>query len=113
MSYTYDITTDIGKIRLRINDKPNDPTQASQFTDDELQIFLTDAGNVNLAAAQALEAWAAALSDSATSEKIGDYSYSKASAANKLAMADKLRAVDGAVPVFDWAEFNLTGDVDE
>jgi len=65
------------------------------------------AGTVNLAAAQALEAWAASLSDSMTSESIGDYSYSKKSVSNKLELAKTLRQNDDNNPVMTWAEMDL------
>ena len=48
----YDLSTDIGKIRLLIND--NDETDEI-FDDDELQTLLDLEGSVKLAAAQALD----------------------------------------------------------
>jgi len=111
MAFTYDLTTDIGKARLLISDKVNSPTSNAQFTDAELTAFLTMASDVvKLAAVYALESWAAALSDQTDSEKIGDYSYTRKLAANKLALADKYRAeVEAAdnVPVLEWAEMDL------
>jgi hypothetical protein len=105
MTITYDLATNIGKVRLKIGDTS---TTAAHFTDDEITYFLTEAGNViNLAAAASLEAWAASLSENAESERIGDYSYSKKSAQNKLDLAAKLREADSNTPVMDWAEFDL------
>jgi len=106
MAATYDLTTSIGKVRLLISD--TDVTDA-QFTDEEITEFLTMASNsVNLAAALALEAWAASLTGSAESEKIGDYSYTKKQASNKLALAEQYRKAEAETPVLEWAEIDLT-----
>lgn len=52
MTATYDLSTDIGKIRLYCLDRDiADPV----FTDEELQAFLTQEGDVKLAAAAALD----------------------------------------------------------
>jgi len=48
----YDLTTDIGKVRLLLND--TDDTD-EVFTDGELQAFLDLEGSIKLAAAQALD----------------------------------------------------------
>ncbi len=110
MTATYDTSTDIGKIRLLIHD--TDIT-ATQFTDEELQIFLDLGGTVYLAAALALESWAASLSESVDSEKIGDYSYSKKSSEKKLNLAKQYRSVDSDTPVIGWAELNITNEEEE
>jgi hypothetical protein len=104
MAITYDITTDVGKIRLLISD--TSLTEA-HFSDEELQVFLTMGGSVNLGAAIALESWAANLSESMSSESIGDYSYSKKSVSNKLELAKTLRENEGNAPVMSWAEMDL------
>ena len=108
MTATYDITTDVGKVRMLISDKDVTPATDAHFTDEELQAFLTMAGSVNLAAAMALEAWAATESSSAQSEKIGDYSYSKKTADNKLALAARYRENESLTPSMTWAEMALT-----
>lgn len=98
--------TDSEKVRLLINDK----VVPYHFTDVEIAAFLEMAeDSVYLAAAMALEAWAAALSESADSEKIGDYSYSKKAADNKLKLAERYRQQAEAVPIVTWAEMNFTG----
>jgi len=107
MTITHDLSTDIGKIRLIIQD-----TAGARFSDEELQVFLDLEGSVILAAAAALEAWAAHLSESAASEKIGDYAYTKKSAENKLDLAARYRENDANAPALDWASFNFT-DIDE
>ncbi len=70
MAYTYDITTDIGKVRLLIGDTDVTPTTDAQFNDEELQIFLDLGGSVFMGAAKALEAWAGRLSGDLLSEHI-------------------------------------------
>jgi hypothetical protein len=107
MTISYDLATDIGKIRLIIQD-----TAGAKFSDEELQIFLDLEGSVNLASAAALESWAAYLSEYADSEHIGDYSYSKKLVSNKLDLATRLRENDANAPSLDWAEMNFT-DIDE
>ena len=107
MAWTYDITNDIGKIRLLISDNDIVPVTDANFTDEELQIFLTMGGSVNLGAAIALEAWAGSLSGSADSERIGDYSYTKKQVQNKLDLAKRLRETEASAPASDWAEFDL------
>jgi len=58
---TYDLATSVGKVRLAIADTD---TAGAQFSDEELQSFLTDTGDaVLLAAARALRSRAAALYD--------------------------------------------------
>jgi hypothetical protein len=107
MTFTYDLTTDIGKVRLLISDKVNAHDAPAHFSDEELQVFLTSGGSVRCGAAQALEAWAASLTDSMDSERMGDYSYTKKLVANKLELATRYRADDAATPSMDWAEFDL------
>jgi len=106
MAYTYDISTDIGKIRLIISDKD---IADCHFTDEELQVFLTDEGSINLAAAAALESWAAAYALNASTERIGDYSYAQSISKNMLELATKLRKDDAEKPYMTWAEPDLMG----
>jgi hypothetical protein len=61
MSFTYDLTTEVGQVRLEIGDneyqngaKPD----STNFRDDEIQIWLTREGSVLLASAAACEALA-------------------------------------------------------
>lgn len=109
MAATYDLTTDIGKVRLLIND--TDVSNA-HFTDEEITAFLDINSSINIAAALALESWAASLTESAEKESIGDYSYSKKSASNKLMLAKQLRENEANEPNFDTAAFDFT-DVDD
>jgi hypothetical protein len=55
MTYTYDPTTDIGRIRRTIPDKVEDD---AFWTDEELQSFLLDEGDWRRATALALETMA-------------------------------------------------------
>jgi len=56
--YTYDLSTDIGKVRLKIGDKDL-AAEAMHFSDEELQAFLDEGASVLAAAGLALVAWAA------------------------------------------------------
>ena len=58
-TYTYDLATDIGAVRLMIGDTDIDPTTDAVFSDEEIQAFLTAEGSVLAASAAALEATAA------------------------------------------------------
>ncbi len=108
-TWTYDITNDIGKVRLLIGDTDITPTTDAQFNDEEIQAFLTlGSGSLLLAASYALESWASTISGDITQEKIGDYSYTKKSADTKMALAKKYREEDATNPYFTWSEWNLT-----
>lgn len=105
MSFTYDTDTDVGKVRLLIDDKVE---ATAHFTDEEIETFLSLAGDsVLLAAALALEAWATSLSETAESEKIGDYSYTNKLVEKKLALAKQYRELEATSPVFDIASMDL------
>jgi len=97
--------TDIDKVRLLIGD-----TGSIQFTDAQIQVFLDMAGgSVLTAAGFALEAWAASVTGGLTSERIGDYAYSKKDAEQKLALAKEYKEEDAKSPYLTWAEMNLSG----
>ena len=107
-TYTYDLTGNIGKVRLMIGDTDISPTTDAHFSDEEIQAFLTMAGSsLLLASSFALEAWSSSVTDGFKSEKIGDYSYSKDESAAKMALAKKYRDEDSATPYFDWSEWDL------
>ena len=96
--------TDIEKVRLLIGD-----TGSVQFTDAEIQAFLDMAGgSILTAAGYALEAWAASITGGLTSEKIGDYAYTKKDAENKLKLAMEYKKQDAEKPYLTWAEMDLT-----
>ena len=106
MTFTYVLSTDIGKIRLIISDK--DVTNPV-FTNEELQIFIDSEGSVNLAAAAALEAWAAGYAANADSEHIGDYAYTQNIVKKMLDLAARLRESVAITPAMGIASMNLTG----
>jgi len=106
MSFTYVLTTDIGKIRLKISDKD---ASDYHFEDAELTAFLTAEGSVNLASAAALESWAAAYILNADSESIGGYSYAQSISKKMTELATKLRKDDATTPAMEWAELDLLG----
>ena len=109
MAHTYDLTTNIGKVRLLIGDTDIVPITDAQFSDEEIQVFLDMGGTILTAAGYALEAWASAITDSLKSEHIGDYSYTKDDAGKKLQLAKEYKAEDAAKPYFTWSEMDLTG----
>jgi len=110
MTATYDITTAVGKVRLVISDTDVTPVTDAVFTDEELTYFLTTySNNINLAAADALEAWAAKYGANADSEKIGDYAYTQKIIDKMLALAKRLRETDASTPYLTWAEMDLSG----
>lgn len=93
-SYTYDLATPVGQVRLTISDIPKNGS--AHFCDEELQAMLNNAGGViNLAAIAGLEAWSRAL---AASPKlyIGDFQTDPTVAAKNLwNAAVQLRAITG------------------
>jgi len=108
-TWTYDVTDNTGKVRLLIGDTDIVPTSDAQFNDEEIGVFLTMASSsLLLAASYALESWASAITDSLTSEKIGDYAYTKKNADTKMALAKKYREEDSLSPAFEWAEMDLS-----
>jgi hypothetical protein len=108
MTWSYDLTNDIGQVRLLISDTDIVPVTDAHFSDEEITVFLTLAGNdVYLAAALALQSWAGFLSGAVDSERIGDYSYSKKQVSNMLALAQTYTASAGNAPAMDWAEMDL------
>ncbi|MCK4648505.1 DUF3199 family protein [bacterium] len=112
MAHTYNTSPfdNISKVRLLIGDTDIDPTTDAQFSDEEINVFLTmAAGSILTAAGYALEAWASAITDSFTSEKIGDYSYAKKNAENKVKLAKEYKEQDAAKPYLTWAEMDLSG----
>ncbi len=109
MAYTYDVTNEIGKVRLLIGDTDITPTTDAQFSDEEIQAFLDlSSDSLLLAASYALESWASAVSGDMKTERIGDYSYGKDEAKTKSDLAKKYREEDASKPYLTWAEYNLT-----
>lgn len=117
MAHTYDLTTEIGQLRLLIGDTGIVPITDAQFSDEEIQVFLNLGGSILSGAAKALEAWAGALASAGElkAEAIGDYSYKKATGDDMLKLADKYRKQDIETPYFTFAEMDLEsiGDPDD
>ena len=107
MTATYDIATDIGKVRLLIGDTDVTPATDAHFTDEEIQAFLTLYGDVLMAASYLLESWAASLAGTLSSEHIGDYSYSNPVVTNKMDLAKKYRNEANTQPASDIAEWDF------
>jgi len=104
---SYDLTTNIGKVRLVIGD--TDITNEA-FTDAEITYFLTEnSNNISLAAADALEAWMAKYATSPDSEKIGDYAYTQKIVDKMNKLRNELRAKVESAPYQTYGEMNLTG----
>lgn len=104
---SYEITTNIGKVRLAIGDTDE---SNEVFTNTEIEYFLTaQSDNINLAAAQAARAWAAKYTTSADTEKIGDYAYSQKAVDKFLKLATTLEEKDASTPYQTYGSFNLTG----
>ena len=106
MSFTYLLSTDIGKVMLKISDK--DSTDY-HFEDAEITAFLAAEGSVNLASAAALESWAAAYMLNADSESIGGYAYAQSISKKMSELATKLRKDHAATPAMEIAEMDLMG----
>lgn len=108
MSFTYDPTTDFGKVRLLAQDFDS---SNAVFQDNEIQAFLDlNSANVRLAAAQALEVIAANEAFIAKKSTIDGDSFDGPAVATALkGMAAEYRRqvmdadADGA-GLFDWAE---------
>lgn len=110
MAFTYDVTTDRGKVRLRIADTNTSDADQQIFTDAEIDAFLEMEGTVRLAAAMALETIAANQVQVLKVIRILDLQTDGAAVARELRMqAQALREQDAASAedldgLFDWAE---------
>lgn len=113
MTVTYDISTLIGKVRLKTGDNK---IASPVFTDEEIQVFLDETtDSVNLSSAILLEAWATKYVANVDSENIGGYSYSQSIVNKMLSLAQRLREAEttgDAVPLMSWSEMDLTGTVE-
>lgn len=110
MAFTYDLSTDRGKTRLKIRDTDTADATRQLFNDEEIDFFVTEAVNdLNLAAAGALDAIAANAALLAKAQKIGDYSIdSKAMAAAVMKVAAHYRSLSEEAPAFGFAEQTLS-----
>lgn len=113
MAATYDTSLgdNVSKVRLTIGDTDVTPASDAVFTDAELEYFLTkNSGSIDLASADAAEAWAAKYAANADNEKIGDYSYSQKIVDKMLTLAKRLRDKVSSSPAFEWSEYDLSGE---
>jgi hypothetical protein len=106
MSATYDVTTDIGKIRLFIGDTDVTPASDAIFTDEELQVFLDIEGSVRSAAAAAIEALA---NDSArTAKMLRTLNFQKDTRQAAKAMLDTAQRLRDTDVQYAFAEQSIT-----
>lgn len=93
MAFTYDLTTSRGKVRFKIGDTVKDSgprPNGSNYSDEEIDYFLTEAGTVDAAAALAFETLASEWTSYSISESEGEVSYDAKEVADKY----KARAAD-------------------
>jgi len=114
MSYTYDVSTDRGKVRRDIGDSV---AGEMHFDDDEIDSFLTEGGGVKAAAGLALMAWAAALSREDKTTKAGSWQGERGNVVTEMkALAQEYFALAGytpaaSVPTFRQANIDWTAHV--
>ena len=104
MAFTYDTSTDIGKLRLYLGDT----TEAEAvFSDEELAVFLSGTSNLFLAVARAYNAWAGLAVRTDYSYRLGDRSLDRKGVQRKLLDAarywEQQAARDDGYP-FDWPQ---------
>lgn len=107
MSFTFDTTTNIGKVRTLIND-----TSASSFvlSDEEINVFLSlESNDIYRSAASALES--IIINQQLLSKLIaaGDYKEDNRNVAEKLGkIADRYRQASISIPADSFAEVAVT-----
>jgi hypothetical protein len=108
-TYTYDLATDIGKVRRDIADTD---TADAQFTDEELDSWIDEAGSVKGAAGLALLAWAAALGRDDESVSTGAWKGDRRDVAGKMrALAHDYFSLVGYKPAESGAFTQFTVDL--
>ncbi len=111
MAYTYDVSTDRGKVRRDIGDTV---TGEMHFDDAEIDSFLSEGGSVKAGAGLALMAWAAALSREDEQSKAGSWQGDRRDVAAKMkSLADVFFELCGyapaaTVPTFRQANIDWT-----
>lgn len=104
MSFTYDTTTSVGKVRLNIGDTSNSPTTAL-FTDEEINSILTQVdGDISAATGRLLMIIANSQAKLAKAIKAGNYSEDRKSVAAELRAQAKEWLEMGNVPYDTIAE---------
>jgi hypothetical protein len=111
-TFTYDIGTDRGKVRLLINDTDTDVADNQCFQDAEVDAFLAiEPTDVRLAAALALDTMAASSAWIDKKVSLMDFTIDGPAVAASLAdRAEKLRCRVFEDDDFDWAEQVLSDD---
>lgn len=112
MSFTYDLKTDVGKLRLKTGDNNlaritgDDRTKWSCcFTDEELELFISEEASVRLAAAAVLETIANDKAKLAIRQTLGDQTEDLTAISKELReQARVLRDREAAEPACDVAD---------
>lgn len=98
MAFTYDLTTDTGKLRLEVGDTTEDSGPrpgGTNFSDAEMEHFLSEEGTVGRAAARCCEVLATEWSRKAGSERLGPRSFARNQASEYRLAAELLRTQHG------------------
>lgn len=104
MAFTYDVSTDIGKVRLMITDTSG-VAPGPIFQDEEIQVYLDLEVSVRYAAAAALDTMAASQLLVQKQIKILDLETDGATLSTELrALAKQLRDSEENMAAFDFAE---------
>ena len=94
MAATYDLTTQIGQVRLHIGD--TDVAGDHQFSDEEIQVYLSEGGSPRAAAGLALLTWASSLSREDKKVSAGSWTGERGDIAkDMLALADRMFELSG------------------
>ena len=107
MSFTYDLTTTVGQVRLKIQDTAE---ASAQFSDEEIAIFIAEGGTVNASAGLALLTWAAVLGREDRRVSTGSWTADRGDAAAAMReQAQELFALDGYNPALSsaFAQVNI------
>ena len=110
MSFTYDLATNLGKLRLMIRDTDIANPERQLFQDNEISFFLSQNNQtLRLAAADALEALAANAALLAKIEQIGSYKIDSTRMAEAIRkQATRYRELEEQAPAFGFAEQTLS-----
>ena len=104
-TFTYDLATEIGQVRLLIFDNDIVPESDAVFCDEEIQVFLNLESNVRTAAAAALETMAADAARTAKSLKTMTWAEDTRNVPQAiLATAKRYRDEDASAPAAGFAQ---------
>ena len=102
MSFSYDTSTNVGKVRLWIQDTVS---SGAAFTDEEINVILSSNGNdIKLSAAQLLIILASSKAKLAKRKSAGKYSEDTSQIAKELREQAKAILEQGDEPAFEVAE---------